>query len=86
MFETLITFEKPEYSFQLTQAFVNAIDAAEAEAGNQQRHPSAAAPAPGGNGGSANAAPAPHVGAGQPGGSGGVSYTNWGWFPIQYVS
>ena len=28
MFETLITFEKPEYSFQLTQAFVNAIDAA----------------------------------------------------------
>ena len=67
MFETLVTFEKPEYSFQLTPAFVQAIDAAEADAGNQQRHPSAAAPAPGGNGGSANAAPAPHGGAGQPG-------------------
>ena len=67
MFETLVTFEKPEYSFQLTPAFVQAIDAAEADAGNQQRHPSAAAPAPDGNGGSANAAPAPHGGAGQPG-------------------
>ena len=57
MFETLVTFEKPEYSFQLTQAFIKAIDAAEADAGNQQ----------GPRGTSANIAPAPHGGAGQPG-------------------
>ena len=60
MFETLVTFEKPEYSFQLTQAFVKAIDTAEAEAGNQQQQsPNGRLPA--------NIAPAPHGGAGQPG-------------------
>ena len=37
MFETLVKFSLPEYSFQLTRAFVDAIDAAEVDAGNQQR-------------------------------------------------
>ena len=55
--DTLVTFYPPEHSFQLTRAFVNAIDAV--DAGNQQR----ATP----NGRlRANAAPAPRRGAGQP--------------------
>ena len=73
MFETLVTFEKPEYSFQLTQAFVKAIDAAEADAREsttpapqRQRHP-------GGNDGArtppqpptgGRGSPAPHKGLG----------------------
>ena len=60
MFETLVTFEKPEYSFQLTQAFITAIDAADADARNQQQQ------TPNGRL-RANIAPAPHGGAGQPG-------------------
>ena len=51
MFETLVKFSLPEYSFQLTRAFVDAIDAAEVDAGNQQR--------PGAQGSAANVPPAP---------------------------
>jgi uncharacterized protein (DUF1684 family) len=59
-FDTLVTFYPPEHSFQLTRAFVDAVDAAEVDAGNQQR----ATP----NGRlRANVAPAPRRGAGQPG-------------------
>ena len=52
MFDTLVVFDTPEYSFRLTQAFASAIDAAEVDAGNQQRNQRA------------NIAPAPHGGAG----------------------
>ena len=31
-FETLVVFDTPEYTFRLTQAFVGAVDAAEADA------------------------------------------------------
>ena len=64
-FETLVVFDTPEYTFRLTQAFVGAVDAAEADADAQQQLARgnanlalAPAPAP------ANAAPAPHGGAG----------------------
>ena len=65
-FETLVVFDTPEYTFRLTQAFVGATDAAEVDAGNQQR------PQPNPQHGArhfarANIAPAPHVGAGQSG-------------------
>ena len=50
----------PGYTFRLTQAFVSAVDAAEADADAQQQ--------PNANGRlRANVAPAPRAGAGQPG-------------------
>ena len=59
-FESLVIFDTPAYTFRLTQAFVSAVDAAEADADAQQQ--------PNANGRlRANVAPAPRAGAGQPG-------------------